>query len=106
VDIDLVYTPLKSRVFDRTADALATTLNASKPPEAELILDCKHCDVFEECIGKGSKNHIFHLPRLLVKLFTGLDEKGIHKIEDIPSNIKLTEAQSSPLSSTANGMAM
>jgi predicted RecB family nuclease len=79
--------------FDRTADALATVLNAPKPPEAELILECKHCDVFEECTGKGSKNHIFHLPRLLVKLFTELDEKGIYKIEDIPSSIKLTEAQ-------------
>ncbi|MCB4791070.1 MAG: DUF2779 domain-containing protein [Elusimicrobia bacterium] len=79
--------------FNAIADSTATALNAPNPSEPKLILDCKYCDVFEDCTGKGIENHILYLPRILAKHFIELDERGIYKIEDIPAEIKLTEGQ-------------
>lgn len=80
-------------VFNAIADSLATVLNATKPPEPQLILSCKQCPVFGECTGKGIENHILTLPRILAKLFTELAGKGIYAIEDIPPETKLSEGQ-------------
>ena len=64
-----------------------------KKPEPELRLECRGCDLFKDCTGKGITNHIFDLPRLNQVLFDALTAAGILCIEDIPPGFSLTGNQ-------------
>ncbi|MFC2069763.1 DUF2779 domain-containing protein [Chloroflexota bacterium] len=62
-------------------------------PEPVLIYECRQCELFSDCLGKGIKNHIFDLPRLSKSKFADLAESGITCIEDVPPDFSLTENQ-------------
>jgi len=79
--------------FNSMADSLATTLNTSKPSDPKLTMNCKGCSVFDECTGKGVKNHILILPRISAKLLAKLDAECLYKIEDIPPDFDLSDPQ-------------
>ncbi len=48
-------------IFNALADNLRDVLNDNEKPKPQLIFSCRKCEVFEECTGKGIKNHIFEL---------------------------------------------
>jgi len=63
-------------------------------PKLELRLQCKRqCSLFQDCLGKGVKNHILDIPRLNQKKFDALLELSVTCIEDIPSGFDLTANQ-------------
>ena len=62
-------------------------------PEPTLRFECRQCELFKECLGKGIDNHIFEIPRLSQQKFGQLIESGIFCIEDIPNGFPLTENQ-------------
>ena len=62
-------------------------------PEPKLRFDCRICDIFKKCLGRGIDNHIFDIPRLNSSKFDRLTECGIVCIEDIPDGFPLTENQ-------------
>jgi hypothetical protein len=66
---------------------------APERPEPRLILDCRRCGAFPECLGKGVDNHIFDFPRLSRRRFDELDALGIESIDDVPAGIGLSEYQ-------------
>jgi len=66
---------------------------AEEKPGPQLIMGCRHCDLFRSCVGEGIENHIFDLPRLSQTRFDQLVEQGIVRIEDIPNGFDLTENQ-------------
>jgi hypothetical protein len=69
------------------------TTRAETKPEPCLIYECRQCEMFDECLGKDVKNHIFQLPRLSQSRFGDLVESGITRIEDIPPDFSLTDNQ-------------
>lgn len=62
-------------------------------PEPQLIFECRKCELFQECLGRGIENHIFDIPRLSQSKFNELAELGTVCIEDIPNGFPLTENQ-------------
>lgn len=74
-------------------DPIKKATEASTMPEPDLQLICKKCPLFQDCLGKGIENHIFELPRLSEKRFSGLKELGIVCINDIPDDFELTGNQ-------------
>jgi hypothetical protein len=62
-------------------------------PQPKLAFICRKCQIFEECIGSGVKNHIFDIPRLSEQKFKELVSKGITRIEDISESFPLTPNQ-------------
>jgi predicted RecB family nuclease len=65
----------------------------SVKPEPKLLLGCRKCKLFTECLGGNIENHIFDLPRLNQARFMELTDSGIVCIEDIPDEFSLTEKQ-------------
>ncbi len=61
-------------------------------PEPQLRLECRGCDLFKDCTGKGIANHIFDLPRLNQVQFDDLMDSSIVCIEDIPPGFSLLTA--------------
>ena len=66
---------------------------AAEKPDPQLKLECRRCDIFNECLGKGIDHHIFTLPRLSQSRFDMLADMSIERIEDIPAEFDLTEYQ-------------
>lgn len=66
---------------------------STEEPEPELRFDCRKCEIFQECLGKGVENHIFELPRLSSSKFQELKNSGVLRIDNIPNNFPLTENQ-------------
>ena len=62
-------------------------------PEPTLRFECRQCELFRECLGRGIDNHIFEIPRLSQQKFIQLMELGIFCIDDIPEGFPLTEIQ-------------
>jgi len=86
---------VKTRVeeFKPICTELEELTRTPKKPEPELRLQCRGCDLFNDCTGKGISNHIFNLPRLNQVLFDALTASGILRIEDIPQGFSLTGNQ-------------
>ncbi len=68
-------------------------LSLSRSPRKRLSFECKRCDIWPECVGKGIKHHIFTLPRLSRSKFEQLCELGISSIAEIPATFPLTQHQ-------------
>jgi hypothetical protein len=68
-------------------------LSLSRSPRRRLAFECKRCDIWPECVGKGINHHIFRLPRLSRSKFEQLCELGISSIEEIPAAFPLTQHQ-------------
>lgn len=79
--------------FSQCWDAVDEITGQVTKPDSELLLDCKKCPVFSNCLGNGVENHIFDLPYLRKNKFDLLTGSGISKIEDIPPDFKLSSKQ-------------
>ncbi|HUU74608.1 MAG TPA: DUF2779 domain-containing protein [Methanoregulaceae archaeon] len=64
-----------------------------REPDAGLSYNCRQCDFFSECMGKGIDAHIFEIPRLRQKNAEELIHQGIHSIHSIPGHFPLSPAQ-------------
>jgi len=62
-------------------------------PAPELRFECRECELFDECLGKGVDNHIFEIPRLDQSKFDKLKKLNVVRIEDIPDEFPLSENQ-------------
>jgi predicted RecB family nuclease len=83
----------KVKEFESCWQSLEETTRGPSMPEPSLRYECKKCELFRECVGKGIDNHIFDLPWLNKSKFQKLLSRGIIYIEDIPPDISLTEPQ-------------
>lgn len=68
-------------------------LSLSRSPRKRLSFECRRCEIWRDCVGKGIGNHIFELPRLSRSKFEQLCDLGISGIEEIPANFSLTQHQ-------------
>jgi hypothetical protein len=74
-------------------DQIDQIIQNDSPPEPDLILNCKNCQLREECHGNTIKNLIFDLPRLSNKKFQLLKMNEMLRIEDVPDDFELTDNQ-------------
>jgi len=86
---------VKARIedFKTVCTELEELTRTPEKPGPELRFECRGCDMFKDCTGKGIGNHIFDLPRLNQARFDELTDSGIVCIEDIPSGFSLTVNQ-------------
>lgn len=84
---------LKMQLFSSYCQEVNKTLFSKTTPTPTLSIDCKTCEIFDTCVGKGIVNHIFDLPRLHKNKFYRLVDLGIFSIEDIPDDFELTDNQ-------------
>jgi predicted RecB family nuclease len=84
----------KAALFEGVRQQIAEKTSSETQPTPSLRFECKDCDIFDECVGKGVKNHIFEIPRLSQSKFDSLTEEGILCIENIPDDFDLTANQS------------
>jgi len=89
---------------DRSSE-IAEALSSSEEPFPELQLECRKCDIFDQCVGLGIRNHIFELPRISHTKFCQLKDLDIESIEDIPTDFALTEMQSRVRGAVQTGLA-
>ncbi|MCL2484821.1 MAG: DUF2779 domain-containing protein [Endomicrobia bacterium] len=75
------------------SDKAFEELESEKMPEPYLKRSCKNCPVFDNCMGKDIKNHIFDLPRLSVPAIEELIALGADTIDKVPEGFELTEQQ-------------
>ncbi|MDR2436515.1 MAG: CRISPR-associated protein Cas4, partial [Endomicrobium sp.] len=68
-------------------------LNSDIMPVPALKRYCKNCPVFDVCIGKNVKRHIFDLPRLSILQMDNLIAMGVDTIDKVPDNFELSERQ-------------
>ncbi len=99
-DADLfVETDHTEAVLERAAEfetvrvEIEAVTRAEFKPEPELLLECRRCDLFTECLGEGVADHIFDLPRLSRRRFDELAEMSVTRIPDIPEDFALTAPQ-------------
>lgn len=84
----------RAALFEGLKQQIAEKTGGADQPTASLRFECRNCDIFEQCVGKGVSNHIFEIPRLSESKFTVLMEEGISCIENIPEDFELTSNQS------------
>ncbi|MCK4823319.1 hypothetical protein KA005_46635, partial [bacterium] len=77
---------LQAKEFTDHCDVVTQIISQDSKPDVELKWECKGCDIFKECVGRGIENHIFDLPRLSPKKFSELIDLDVLKIEEIPSS--------------------
>lgn len=80
-------------VFKPFWEQIEEITKKSVKPKPELRFECRKCELFKECLGKGIDNHIFEIPRLSQKKFNQLIELDIVHIDAIPDRFPLTEIQ-------------
>ncbi len=86
----------------RRVDVEALT-RATVRPEPHLMLECRRCDLFTECLGEGVEDHIFDIPRLSRIRFQDLSALGFSRVPDIPADFPLTEPQARVRSCVISG---
>jgi CRISPR/Cas system-associated exonuclease Cas4 (RecB family) len=79
--------------FDAQWTSVRDDVLGSAAPSPTPKLECKGCNYFESCVGKGVKHAVFDLPRLSQKKFTQLRQRGVMTIPNIPSDFDLTPPQ-------------
>ncbi|MDR0800054.1 MAG: DUF2779 domain-containing protein [Endomicrobium sp.] len=84
---------LKVQEFLSLSDKALEDIESENMPKPYLKRSCKNCPVFDMCINKDAKNHIFDLPRLSVLKIEELIALGADTIDKIPDNFELTEMQ-------------
>jgi CRISPR/Cas system-associated exonuclease Cas4 (RecB family) len=84
---------LKTNEFLNLSDEIFEVIKSKNMPEPYLKKNCKNCLVFNTCIGKSVKNHIFDLPRLSTTSIEKLITLGVDTICKIPSDFELTKVQ-------------
>ena len=89
--------------FEPYWDVIRDRTSAASMPKPMLILACKSCGFFKDCIGKGIENHIFDIPRLSQKKVNVLKELGISRVEEVPGDFELTANQARVRQAVATG---
>jgi predicted RecB family nuclease len=89
--------------FREASEDIAKYFKIDKKSEPDLKFECKNCSIFEECCGKGIKNHIFELPRISSTKFCQLKDLGVISIRDIPAGFELTNTQIPVYQAVKNG---
>jgi CRISPR/Cas system-associated exonuclease Cas4 (RecB family) len=84
---------IKSREFLSIADEASKDLQSEIMPPPVLKRHCKNCPIFDVCIGKDEKKHIFDLPRLSIVQMDQLIAMGVDTIDKVPNDFELTERQ-------------
>ncbi len=93
------YLDCSEKVAAKMSEFIAISQKAFEDIESEtmpppyLKKNCKNCPVFENCMGKDVKNHIFDLPRLSGLAIEELISLGADTIDKIPDDFELTEHQ-------------
>jgi CRISPR/Cas system-associated exonuclease Cas4 (RecB family) len=85
---------LRVQEFSNLFDKVLEDVNSENMPSPYLKRSCKNCPVFDVCMGKDVKNHIFDIPRLSVPVMEELITLGADTIDKIPDNFELTRVQS------------
>ncbi len=80
-------------IIEPMMDPLQETIRSTMRPLPDIRYECKNCSLFERCIGKGVKHHIFSLPSLTREQFHALRKHGTVDFLKIPKSIKLTRQQ-------------
>ena len=83
----------KVKEFDRLWDQIDNITSTDEKPTSSLRYECKYCKIFNDCIGKKYKNHLFDIPRLGKTKFNTLLQSGVTFIEDIPDGFSLSAKQ-------------
>jgi hypothetical protein len=84
---------LKAQEFLDISCKVFKDLISQTMPIPYLKKSCKNCPVFECCMGKDKKNHIFSLPKLSIPSMEKLLALGIDTIDKIPENFELNDMQ-------------
>jgi CRISPR/Cas system-associated exonuclease Cas4 (RecB family) len=84
---------IKSQEFLNIADKVSKDLQSEIMPTPLLKRRCKNCPIFDVCIGKDAKKHIFDLPWLSIVQMDQLIAMGAYTIDKVPDNFELTERQ-------------
>jgi CRISPR/Cas system-associated exonuclease Cas4 (RecB family) len=84
---------LKVQDFLNLYDKVFEDIESEHMPKPYLKRSCKNCPVFNVCMGKDVKNHIFDLPRLSILAMDELIALGADTIDKIPDDFELTEMQ-------------
>ncbi|GMO64588.1 MAG: hypothetical protein Nk1A_1160 [Endomicrobiia bacterium] len=84
---------LKTNEFLNLSDEVFEVIKSKNIPRPYLKKNCKNCPVFDRCIGKDVKNHIFDLPRLSSDSIEKLIALGVDTICKVPSDFELTKIQ-------------
>ncbi|MDR0819988.1 MAG: DUF2779 domain-containing protein [Endomicrobium sp.] len=79
--------------FLALSDEVFENIESENMPEPYLKRHCKNCQVFDGCMNKDVKNHIFDLPRLSALAIEELIAMGADTIDKIPADFKLTQVQ-------------
>ena len=79
--------------FKRVFKQIKKLTKMPEKPDPFLQFECRRCQIFKECMGKGIDNHIFDIPRLSKSTFDELIESNIICIEDIPDESPLIQSQ-------------
>ena len=80
--------------FNRLWDQIAPLLLRRSKPSPHWCWECRDCEFFaDRCVGVGTSDPIFQLPRLSEKKFIELTAMGVTRISMIPSDFKLTDSQ-------------
>jgi predicted RecB family nuclease len=83
----------KIQEFLILSDGVLENIESKNMPEPYFKKNCKNCPVFDICMGKNVKNHIFDLPRLSVLTIEKLITVGADTIDKIPADFELTQIQ-------------
>ncbi|MDR3256055.1 MAG: DUF2779 domain-containing protein [Endomicrobium sp.] len=84
---------LKAQEFLSISDKAFEVLESENMPRPYLKRGCKNCPMFDNCMGKNAKRHIFDLPRLSVLAIEELIALGADTVDKVPENFELTEMQ-------------
>jgi hypothetical protein len=84
---------VQSKKFLNISNKILMDIISNNMPKPYLTSVCKHCHIFNDCVGKNVNRHIFNIPRFSSVELDKLIKCGIQIVDDIPSNFKLTDLQ-------------
>jgi CRISPR/Cas system-associated exonuclease Cas4 (RecB family) len=84
---------LKVQEFISVVDKVLKEVECETMPTPVLKRSCKNCPIFDICIGKDVKKHIFDLPRLSILQMDELIAMGVDTVDKVPDDFELTERQ-------------
>ncbi|MDR0915458.1 MAG: DUF2779 domain-containing protein [Endomicrobium sp.] len=84
---------LQKQNFFKISDKIIVDLKSRSMPHPYLKSVCKHCHIFQHCVGKNINRHIFDIPDLSSVELENFIKRGIHIIDDIPLKFKLNSLQ-------------
>ncbi len=96
----------RAKEFTDYCETVMRTISQDSKPDAELKWECKNCEIFKECLGQGIENHIFDLPRLSQKKFSGLIDLKVLNIEKMSEDFQLTPNQVKVKNAVKSGQAV